>query len=315
LYRFTRRELIAGCLAAPALLARNKIDHSRISAISDEIARSPEDAIAFAHQYALQNLELRAVPGARGKNYFLSLDETELRAAAKQFADNGIRISFLNTNLLKFSFPGTDPLRRTPETPEARQQRIARDQARFDQRDDDLRKCIRSAQILGCPYVRVFAFSRVAEPEPLYPRIAEVLNSFAKTAEREGVVLLVENESSCNVAKCSELAEMMKLTPSKAIGINWDADNGQTLKEPVEQGYPLLPKHRIHNVQIKGRTILDYPQKLDWATIFAHLARDGFQGKIGLETHIFGEMQVQKSHESMRAILKLVDPEFVPRNT
>ncbi len=302
-------------MAAPALWGRNKIDHSRISAISDEIARSPEDAIAFAHQYKLQNLELRDVPGSKGRNYFLSLDEPELRAAAKQFSENGIKISFLNTNLLKFSFPGSDPVRRTPETPEFRERRIARDQTRFDQREQDLRKCIRSAQILGCPYMRVFAFSRVAEPESLFPRIAEVIDSFAKIAQSEGVTLLLENESSCNVAKCSELAEMMKLTPAKAVGLNWDADNGQTLKEPVETGYPLLPKNRIHNVQIKGRTILDYPQKLDWAKIFDDLARDGFKGRIGLETHIFGEVQVQKSHESMRAILKLVDPDFVPRNT
>lgn len=142
-----------------------------------------------------------------------------------------------------------------------------------------------------------------------------MLNAFAKTAEREGVVLLVENESSCNVAKCSELAAMMKLTPSKAVGLNWDADNGQSLKEPVTEGYPLLPKHRIHNVQIKGRTILDFPQKLDWPWIFDQLAKDGYKDEIGLETHIFGEEQVQRSHDSMRAILKIVDPQFVPRTT
>ena len=308
----SRRRFLAASLAAPALWARNRIGHSRISAISDEIARSPEDAIAFAHQYGLKWLELRDVPGARGTNYFF-MEEGALTQAAKQFAGNGIGISFLNTNLLKFGLPGTEPLRRAPETPEVREQRIAREQARFDRREQDLRKCLRSAQILKCRNVRVFTFSRVAEPESVFQRVADVIGPFARIAEAEGVRLLVENETSCNVAKCSELAAFVKLVPSKALGINWDVMNGQSMKEtPLPDGYTLLPKERIHNVQIKGRTILDYPEKLDWAAIFEALSQDGYEDEVGLETHIFGEVQVAKSHESMRAILKIVDPGFTP---
>jgi sugar phosphate isomerase/epimerase len=305
---------LLGSFAAPALFARgNQIDHSHISAISDEIARSPEDAIAFAHQYGLKWLELRDVPGAKGQTYFL-MDEAPLREAAKQFQAGGIKISFLNANLLKFGLPGTEPARRTPETPEAREKRIARDQSRFDRREEDLRTCIRSAHILGCPYIRVFTFSRVAEPESVFPRVAEVVNSFAKIAEAEGVKLLVENETSCNVAKCSELAGFMKLVPSKTVGMNWDVMNGQSMKEdPMTEGFNALPKQRIRNVQIKGRTVLDYPEKLDWAKIFDMLDKAGYREQIGLETHIFGDIQVAKSHESMRAILKIVDPDFNPR--
>lgn len=310
----SRRELLAGAIAAPAVFAKNKIDHSRISAITDEIARSPEDAIAFAHQYGLKWLELRDIPGRKGQNYFLA-GEAVVSEAARQFKLAGVGISFLNTNLLKFGMPGTEPVRRTPEAPEVREKRLAREQARWEQREQDLRKCIRSAQILGCRYLRVFTFSRVAEPEGLFPRIAEVVNSFARIAGAEGVELLVENESSCNVAKCSELAAFLKLVPSKAAGINWDAMNGQSLKEPpLPEGFGMLPASRIHNVQIKGRTVLDYPEKLDWAAIFRALEKAGYRGKVGLETHIFGETQVAKSHESMRAILQIVDPDYRPRS-
>lgn len=311
----TRREILLGSIAAGTLWGKGGkgIGHAQISAISDEIARSPEAAIAFAHQYGMRWLELRDVPGDKGKNYFLN-DEAYLRAAAKQFADGGVKISFLNTNLLKFGLPGTEPLRRTPEAEDVKAKRIAREQARFEQREGDLRKCIQAAHILGCKYLRIFTFSRVAEPESTFPRMAEILDSFARVAEKEGVVLLVENESSCNVGTCAELASLLKRVPSKAVGINWDADNGQTLKErPLEDGYPLLPKKRIYNVQVKGRTILDYPQKLDWPAIFDALAKDGFTGNVGLETHIFGAEQVARSHDSMRAILKIVDPEFQPK--
>jgi L-ribulose-5-phosphate 3-epimerase len=310
--QLSRRKLLIGSLAAPALWGRTKIDRSRIGAISDEIARSPEDAIAFAHQYGMKWLELRGVPGAKGQDYYF-MEEAALREAAKQFSSNGIRISFLNTNLLKFGLPDTEPTRRTPEAPAAREKRIAQEKQRFDRREQDLRKCIQSAHILDCPYVRVFTFSRVAEPEAIFPRIAEIVESFSKIAEREGVKLLVENETSCNVAKCSELASFLKLVPSKAIGLNWDVMNGQSMKEtPLPDGYALLPKDRMHNVQIKGRTILDYPEKLDWSAIFDTLGKDDYKDQIGLETHIFGETQVAKSHESMRAIMKIVDPGFTP---
>jgi sugar phosphate isomerase/epimerase len=311
----TRREWMAGALAAAGSVwakPGDRIDRGRIAAITDEIARSPEAAIEFAHLYGLKWLELRDVPGAKGKNYFL-MDDADARVAAKQFHDGGVRISFLNTNLLKFGLPGTEPVRRTPEAPEAREKRVAREQLRFDSRADDLRRCIANAHTLDCRYLRVFAFSRVAEPRSVFPRIADALNEFAKVAEREGVVLLLENETSCNVGTCEELAAMMKLV-SPNIGINWDVLNGKDMGEqPFPRGYDLLPKERIRNVQIKGRSILpEFPDKLvDWKAIFDRMAADGYKDEIGLETHIFGEGQVAASHASMRAILQIVDPAFL----
>ena len=103
------------------------------------------------------------------------------------------------------------------------------------------------------------------------------------------------------------MAQLAKMVPSKWVAINWDPMNGMAFKEqPFPLGYNLLPKKRILNVQIKGKTVLDYPEKLDWKTILDTLVKDGYKEKVGLETHIFGEIQVQKSHESMKEILRLV---------
>ena len=71
------------------------------------------------------------------------------------------------------------------------------------------------------------------------------------------------------------------------------------------EGYAALPKKKIRNVQIKGKSILG-PQLLDWTGIFNALEKDGYTGKVGLETHIFGDGQIQASHDSMKAILKLL---------
>ncbi len=299
----TRRELLLGSVGLAYAGAR--IDASRISAITDEIAPSPAEAIRFAQQYGLRWVELRAVPGR--KTYYQFLPESELRAAARELTDAGLRVSFLNTGLLKFPLPGTEPVRFRNETPEARARRLARDQAEFDRRMQVLAQAIRAAQILGTDKVRIFTFTRVAEPMELLPRIAALLEPMVALAEKENVRLLVENETSCNVATCAETAALMKLLPSKHLGINWDALNGAAFKEtPFPDGYNLLPKERIGNVQIKGRSVLEGPQRLDWAAIFQAMARDGYQGCYGLETHIFGPQLFQKSHECMREILRIV---------
>ena len=292
-----RSFLFAAGAAALPVQAANKIDITRISAITDEIARSPAAAIAFAHQYKLQWLELRDVPGMTGGNreYFQQPVEF-LKQAAAEFKAEGIRISFLNTSLLKYAMPDEQyPNPRTRPSP------------RFDKRAEELKKAMEAAHILGTNKVRVFAFTRVTEPEKVMPRIAGILNQQAELAAKEKLYLLLENEASCNVATGADLAAMMKLVPSKWMGINWDPENAaRREKVPFPDGYELLPAKRILNVQIKGRNILPGPDWMDWAAVFRRLEKDGYKGQVGLETHIFGEVQIQKSHESMAAILKIV---------
>jgi len=296
----TRRELIAAALAAARpLAAKNRIDRSRVSAITDEIALSPGEAIAFARQYGLQWVELRGVPG--GKASYAELPEAELRAAARELAGNGLKVSFLNTGMLKYMLPGTEP-----DNPKARSPRAAE---QFERRMETLDRAMRAAHIFGVDKVRIFTFSRVKEPEALFGRIADIIGEMAKVAAREKVKLLVENEASCNVATCAESAALLKLVDERWVGINWDPLNGTRFQEaPYPDGYRLLPKKRIGNVQIKGRSILPGPQQLDWAAIFKALEADGYAGQVGLETHIFGEGLIQASHDSMQAILRIVEP-------
>ena len=292
-----RSFLFAAGAAALPVRAANRIDINRISAITDEIARTPAAAMAFAHQYKLKWLELRDVPGMTGgpKEYFQQPVEF-LKQAAAEFKTEGIRISFLNTSLLKYGMPDVEyPNPRTRPSP------------RFEKRTEELKKAMEAAHILGTDKVRVFAFTRVTEPEKVMGRIAEILNAHAELAAKEKIYLLLENEASCNIATGADLALMMKMVPSKWVGINWDPENAaRREKVPFPDGYELLPSKRILNVQIKGRNILPGPELMDWAAVFRRLEKDWYKGQVGLETHIFGEVQIQKSHESLAAILKIV---------
>lgn len=309
---FLTSSLAAGAASAIALHAApaRRIDRSRISAITDEIAKSPAEAIAFAKEYGLKWLELRDVPHAaqEPKRSYWQLDPAELSAAVREFKEAGVRISFLNTSLLKFGLPGTEPIRRTPETPEARDKRLPREQTQFDRRLDDLGKAIRCAHALDVSLIRVFTFSRTAQPETLHQRVADIIGEMARIAEKESVKLLIENEASQTIGTSAEVTRFLKLLPTRTLAINWDSLNSLGLGEkPFPDGYDILPKDRILNVQIKGKSLLDYPERMDWIPIFRALERDGYQGQLGLETHIFGEGQVAASHASMKEILRQVN--------
>ncbi len=306
MFVMTRRELLAaGAGCATTLWARTRITRSSISAITDEIGKTREESIAFAHRYGLQFLEIRNPPGVR-KEYFM-LSELEIKADAQRFAAEGLKVSFINTSLMKFPWPGTVPVRRRPESPAAHEKRMAADQARWDGRRDLLLKGIRCAQIMGCDKLRVFTGTRIANPPDMYQRIAETIGEMAVLAEKEEIHLLIENEQSQNVATAAETAAVLRLIPSKWVGTNWDPYNAHLLEKTYPEGYDALPKKRIMNIQVKAKGVMpESPEKEDWKTIMQALEKDNYKGKIGLETHIFDGTLIAAANKSMAEIMRIV---------
>ena len=48
------------------------------------------------------------------------------------------------------------------------------------------------------------------------------------------------------------------------------------------------------------------PEKEDWKAIMAALEKDGYAGKIGLETHLFDGTLIAAAHTSMQEMLRIV---------
>src|SRR5437879_4042135 len=239
----TRRDVLAAGLAAaaPVFAAKHRnLDKSHLSAITDEIGRTAAEAIAFTKEFGLQWVELRSVPGAQKEYTFLP--EPDLRAAAAEFAANHLRISFLNSSMLKYAWPASSPIRHHGEDDEHYADRLSRGAQRFERRMLELDQAIGAARVLNFDKVRVFTGSRVYDPPSIYPRIAEVLGEMARVAGEAKVHLLIETEESCNVATSAELGAIMPLVPSPWIGMNWDPQNTRDYGEtPFPEGYALLP--------------------------------------------------------------------------
>jgi sugar phosphate isomerase/epimerase len=281
----TRRELLVGAAAGGFLLrARSQWDRTRISAITDEIGGTADDAAAFAHEFGLQSVEVRNQPGTSRE--YAAGREADMQADAAHLANENVKVSVVNTTLLKFAWPGTGPAGTPP------------DQARWDRRMDDLRKALRCAQIMSCDKLRIFAGTRAADPSGAVEQTVAAITEMAVEAEKQKVTLLLENDAATNVANCAELAAVMKLLSSKWVGINW---------KPAPEGYTLLPRKRILNVRVPAASLAPGgPEFADWKAILRALGRDGYGGRLTLETGTTGAAHIAAARDSLDQLAHIV---------
>jgi sugar phosphate isomerase/epimerase len=306
-----RRELMLA-LGAAGLLEAKRLDWSRVAVLTDEVAGSEADAIAFAKQYGLKWVELRDTPRAQDKTRksepYFRMAPDRLKQVHNDLKAAGLRVSFLNTGLLKFGLPATDIKLNRPESAENKAKREERQYKLYSERMADLELAIRAAHILEVPHLRVFAFLRVTDVPAIWDRLANELGEYALLAEKNGVTLLLENESSCNVATSKELADMTLKVNSKALGMNWDPDNTWAYGEKAwPDGYRELPINKLGNVQMKAGNVIG-PRKIDWTSIIQQLNKDDYKGCIGLETHVFDGTLIEKAHLCMKEIQTYFHP-------
>ena len=90
--------------------------------------------------------------------------------------------------------------------------------------------------------------------------------------------------------------------------MNWDPHNAYGKETSFPDGYKLLPQKRLLNIQVKAKGVMPTsPEKEDWKAIMTALDRDGYRGKLGLETHIFDGTLIAAAHASMEEILRIVN--------
>jgi sugar phosphate isomerase/epimerase len=289
----TRRNLLAysacllgavGLQAEKRQTAKTHITKSRVSAITDEMGRTQEDAVAFAKQFPLQWVDLRNVPGSNQE--FGGLSEPELKRYAAELAANKLKVSLLRTSLLKFSWGADDK--------------------RWDRRKQDFARAVAAAEVLGVDKIRIFTGTRTANPAAVYSNIVQTMEEMIPRAEDAKVRLLIENDPSQNIGTCAELKAILDLLPSKAIGFNWDPWNALALNEtPWPTGYAQLPKSRMLNVQIRSEGLSTVPRQINWRAMLDAMQRDGYQGEISVATQTSGD-KFEKTDDSIREVLHIV---------
>lgn len=92
--------------------------------------------------------------------------------------------------------------------------------------------------------IRCFDFWRLEGPKPYRAALNQKLQDAAETCRKHGLILLLENEMSCNTATVPEAARTLSVITNSKFMLNWDPGNAGAAGEarPYPTGYDLLPR-------------------------------------------------------------------------
>jgi sugar phosphate isomerase/epimerase len=251
--------------------------------ITDEISQDFESALDVMREYGVTTAELR---GLWGKNV-LELDEGERRRAKEALERRGMSVCSIASPF------GKCKLRPDGEA-EAGPLHLAVERGREEQLEV-LELAIELARFFGTELVRGFAFWKQGEPtEAVWAEIADWFRAPVALAEREGIILGLENEHACMIGTGAEAGQLIDAIDSPALQAIWDPGNAFMAGEtPFPDGYRAVAGRMIHlHVKdavrrpdgegawaIVGEGEIDYPGQ------FRALVADGYQGGVSLETH------------------------------
>jgi L-ribulose-5-phosphate 3-epimerase len=289
----SRREFSSGLAAAGLLESAQRAWAAsancpfRLSVINDEISQDFDLACSVAaRDFGLEWIELR---GMWNKN-ITDLDAADTGRSLQILKKYNLRVTDIASPLFKTDWPGAPQSKESPR----------RDQfhADFDfkRQDELLERCISLAKTFGTDRIRCFDFWRLEDQKPYREAIDEKLRKAAQTCARSGLILLLENEMSCNTATGEEAARTLAAVTETYFMLNWDPGNAATFpgNTPYPDGYNLLPKNRIGHCHCKD-VKREAGGKSEWAPVgagvidwvgqFRAFVRDGYRYAVSLETH------------------------------
>jgi len=281
----------------------------RLAVINDEITQDFERACSIAaRDFGLRWIELRSM---WDKNV-TDLSDKQLADAKRILGKHNLRVTDIASPLFKTDWPGA-PISKQSER---------RDQfhANFNASHQDqlLEKCISLAKFFGTDRIRCFDFWRLDDVKPYRAAINQKLRQAAERCAKENLVLLLENEESCNTATAEESLAVLNAIPNRNFMLNWDPGNAAALGPvPYPDGYRLLPANRIGHCHVKDVT-QRVGKKYEWAPVgggiidwtgqLEALQRDGFHYALSLETHWQGggtpEASTRVSFAGLKKVLR-----------
>jgi L-ribulose-5-phosphate 3-epimerase len=286
----SRRKFLAGTATATMFTSFARAVGTcpfRVAVINDEISQDFDHACSVAaRDFGLQWIELR---GMWNKN-LTELDAAQIAEAKTILAKYNLHVTDIASPLFKVDWPGAP----VSKNSERRDQFGANDG--FSKQDALLDHSIDLAKTFGTDRIRCFDFWRLDNVKPYREAINQKLREAAQRCAKANLILLLENEMSCNTATGVEATDVLSAIPEPNFMLNWDPGNAATFPDsrPYPDGYDLLPKDRIGHCHAKN-VVRKGPGKWEWAPVgtgvvdwtaqLRALARDGYHYAVSLETH------------------------------
>jgi sugar phosphate isomerase/epimerase len=282
--------MTAAAFAAGSSISMAKVSKSpfKIAVINDEISQDFDHVCSvISHDFGLSWVELRSM---WDKN-IMDLSDAQIAEAQKIIAKYNLQVTDIASPLFKTDWPDAPRSQFSTTGDMHGAVHIA-----FKQQDEIFERAIARAKQFNTNKVRCFDFWRLDDIAPYREAIDEKLRSAAEIADKQDILLVLENEYACNTGTGREAARTMNAIQSPHFVLNWDPCNAVMRGEldAFPTAWDLLPKDRIHHCHVKnaaknadGKIELSPVDKgiIDWTAQFRALKQAGFHDAVSLETH------------------------------
>ncbi len=259
----------------------------RLAAITDEISQDFEHALKVMYEYGVKGAELRGLWNTN----IADLSPEQVKEAVRLIKQYDMEVVGLATPFYKCDLRETEnefsgPMHLAPVRTRQKQMEM-------------LERCINLAHIFETRLLRVFSFWRKCALTPdVEAEIVEAFEAPVAIAERENLILILENEHACMIGSGSETKQFMSHIHSSHLRVCWDPGNAFALGEKAfPDGYDAVKEYIAH-VHVKDARRVIGPSggyeaawtvigegEVDYASQFAALKSDHYNGWISLETH------------------------------
>jgi sugar phosphate isomerase/epimerase len=238
-----------------------------LSGFGDEIDPDPDIQLAVLRALGARHIEVRAAWGTN----IVELSDDQLDEFAARLSRWGMGVSAIASPVGKVS---------VVDEPERELHRLGR--------------AIYAAHRLGTGYIRIFSFYRPdgMSAQEVRDPVLKRMRGLADLAEREGVVLLHENEKDIYGDLPARVLDVIESVGSDALRVAWDNANFvQCGVAPFTEGYAMLRPH-LEYLQVKdalsatGEVVPAGEGDGQLRETVTALRDDGYTGFASLEPHL-----------------------------
>jgi L-ribulose-5-phosphate 3-epimerase len=277
----------------------------RLGFISDEISSNFIDALNWIQAKGLKHVEMRTVNGIN----IINLTDVEVEQIKKEIMQRGLYVSGIASPVFKSAL---DPARLI-----AIGDTFGQQEADIDTHFKQLLRAIEIAKIMGTHRIRIFSFWRETMPEIYHDEIVQYLRKAAIMAEKEKIILLLENEPSCNGGYAEEVARLIAGVDSPALRALWDPGNEEYGGRPsFPEGYQAI-RDVLGHVHLKDALINENGNsvcvpigigRVPFIDQFRQLEQDGYTGLFTMEPHYTpkGGNSMDGSEMSLNGLIQLL---------
>jgi sugar phosphate isomerase/epimerase len=277
----------------------------RLSVLTDEVSDRFTEALDWAVEKGFRHVEVRMVDGVNVSN----LTDVQVDRAAGEIGKRKLKVSAIASPLFKCALD--------PSRPVGSGDLFGNKEEPLEVHFAKLPRAMGIARRLSTDRIRVFSFWREKEPRKHLPEIVGHLRKAAAAAQKEGVLLLQENETACNGGFAAEVAEIVREVGSPAMRVLWDPGN-ETYggRSAYPEGYAHV-KGLFAHVHLKdavlgpdgkptcvpiGRGITPLRDQI------LALEKDGYRGIYTLETRYTppGGTPMQGTEETLEGLKRLL---------